>query len=65
MVLIRSCSPTQAGRDGGLLPPSIMALTLSEIVVEGSDPKVDTRPRMCDLWGSVFKWLQSRKWKIN
>lgn len=42
MVLIRLCPPTQTGKEGRLLPPSIMALTVSEIVVEGNVLKVDT-----------------------
>lgn len=40
--LIRLCPPTQTREEGILLLPSIMALTLSEIVVESKDLKVDS-----------------------
>lgn len=61
MVLIRSCPPTQAGKEGRLLLPSIMAVTLSEIVVERSDPKVDTR---CEtLWGGCLNSCKAQNGK--
>lgn len=42
MALIRLCPLTQTGKEGRLLLPSIMALTVSEIVVERNDFKVGT-----------------------